>query len=187
MTESNNVLINIIRIAGMYITGVCTVTNITISPAVVLKGAQFSIQCTYDVSIYYLVIRRADPGGRLWDGIKAAEYYLNTGQSAVHRTLRDRATFYPRNKTLVIRNAKYSEDAAWYRCEVTATYDASGKRYYSDAISLLVYGKAFVFEFRLCSLSWPESWIISICTNQLIMVVLIGVRCETTNFYFFYF
>ena len=122
-------------------------TKIIISPGVVVEGAQFSIQCTYDVSLYDLIIRRADVGDIISQGIKAAEY-LYPGQTAVHRTLRDRATFYPRNKTLVIRNVEYSEDAAWYRCEVTSTDPGSGVQF-SDILGLHVYGKDFDIRFLL--------------------------------------
>ena len=132
--------------AGMYITGVCSVTNITISPGAVVEGDEFSIQCTYDVPIYYLIIRRADIGYAIRDGIKAAEY-LYPGRTAVHRTLRDRASFFPSNKTLVIRNAKYAEDAARYRCDVTIPENAGGGIQYSDALSLYVYGKDFDIRF----------------------------------------
>ena len=120
-------------------------TNITIRPAVVVEGDEFSIQCTYDVSIYYLIIRRAAKSEYLNRGLKVAEY-LNTGETAVHRTLRDRASFFASNQTLVISYATYAEDAAWYRCEVTATENAGGSNYYSDVVSLQVNGKDFDLE-----------------------------------------
>ena len=130
------------------ISAVYGVVNITISPGAVVEGGQFSIQCTYDVPLFYLIIKRAGISDKIGDGIKAAEYLMNTGQTAVHRTLRDRATFYPDNKTLIVRNANSSEDAAKYICEVTATEDAGGLRHSSDEVYLQVYGELnFNFPF----------------------------------------
>ena len=149
MTDLNSVLMNILYNAGMYITGVCSVTSITIRPGAVVEGEEFSIQCTYDVPLYHLAIRRTAVGDRIGAGIKVAEYLHDPGLAVVHRTLRDRATFYPGNTTLVIRNAHSSMDAAWYRCEVYTTADAGSRSEYSDILGLQVYGRDIDFAFPL--------------------------------------
>ena len=149
MTKLNNVLIHMLYNVGMYITGVCTVTSITISPAVVVEGDEFSIQCTYDVPLFHLAIKRA-ASDTLSRSIKAAEYLHVTGYVAVLRTLRDRATFFTSNTTLVIRNAISSMDAASYQCEVTSAVDAVV--HYSDLLSLHVYGKNFLYSHFICQI-----------------------------------
>ena len=78
------------------ICAVYSVVNITISPGAVVEGGQFSIQCTYDVPLYYLIIRRAGMN----DKIKAVEYLKEANRTAVPQDSKGQSHILPWQQNL---------------------------------------------------------------------------------------